>query len=74
MMKVIPGSVVAGLLVAAFMMKAAWQHNAQGEIHMDGAVDWGYWLLIGGSWFVPVSIITGALLSLILRPWRNEAK
>jgi len=61
-----------GLLVAAFMMNAAWQHNPQGEIHINGVIDWGYWLLIGFSWFVPVFAISVTLSFLILRPWKGS--
>ncbi len=63
-------SSVLGLLVAAFMMNAAWQHNPQGEIHSEGFIDWGYWLLIGFTWFLPVFIVTGLvglLFSWLLR-------
>jgi len=51
-----------GLLVAIAAMTAAWQHNAQGEIHDASGIDWGYWFLIGLSWFVPVGLM-GALTS-----------
>jgi hypothetical protein len=59
--------IVSGLLVAALVMYVAWQHNAQGEIHDEFGVHWGYWLLVGFSWFVPVavtiSLIFGGLLA-----------
>ncbi len=48
------------------MMASAWTHNSQGEIHLDGVIDWSYWLLIGVSWFVPVfagSCLVGILIT-----------
>ena len=51
-------SLLPGLIMAGLMMWAAWDHNAQGEIHnKDTGVDWAYWFLIGASWFAAVSVI-----------------
>jgi hypothetical protein len=50
-------SLVCGLAVAFAMMSIARSHNPQGEIYLDGHVDWGYWLQIGFGWFV-VTILT----------------
>ena len=58
---------VLGLLAAAFMMSAAWDHNSQGEIHSDGVIDWSYWLLIGFSWFLPVFLVSGLFGALMTR-------
>lgn len=63
-------SVFAGLSVAAFMMSVAWNHNPQGEFHLDGVIQWRPWLLVGVSWFVPVATCMGGLLCVLLRPWR----
>lgn len=52
-------SLLCGILTALSMMALAWSHNSQGEIHIDGSVYWGYWLLIGFSWLVAT---TSALL------------
>ena len=56
---------LGGLLVAAAMMYVAWQHNPQGEIYDESGVDWGYWLIIGVTWFLPtasmLSIATGGI-------------
>ncbi|OYV05054.1 MAG: hypothetical protein CFE26_13605 [Verrucomicrobiales bacterium VVV1] len=60
-------SSMLGLLVAAFMMNAAWRHNSHGEIHSDGAVDWSYWLLIGFSGFLPVFVVSGLLGLVVIR-------
>jgi mannose/fructose/N-acetylgalactosamine-specific phosphotransferase system component IIC len=46
--------VVFGFFTMAVMMYIAWEHNAQSEIHSPGKIDWGYWSLIGFSWFIPV--------------------
>jgi hypothetical protein len=59
-------------MVAAFMMYAAWQHNPQGEIHSDGAIDWSNWLLIGFSWFLPVFIVSGLFGLLVIRFFRQD--
>jgi hypothetical protein len=66
MIKILLISSVPGLLVAGFMMYVAWNHNAQGEIHSEGVIDWSYWLLIGCSWFLPIficSVLVGWLIS-----------
>ena len=63
-------SIVVGLLVAAFMMFVAWEHNPQGAFHegrLDGtvAIHWGDWGLIGLSWLLPVAgvpLLVGALV------------
>jgi hypothetical protein len=47
---------VLGFAVAALMMYVGWQHNSQGEFHDETAVHWGYWFLLGLSWFI---LITG---------------
>ena len=59
-------SCAPALATAAFMMASAWTHNSQGEIHLDGMIDWSYWLLIGVSWFMPVfaaSFLVGILMT-----------
>jgi hypothetical protein len=40
-----------GLAVGAFMMYVGWRHNSQGEFYDETGVHWGYWFLIGLSWF-----------------------
>jgi hypothetical protein len=64
------GSAV-GLIASTAIMYIAWDHNAQGEIHNEDGVSWGYWLLIGFSWFVPVSaflsLVVGGLFALVSR-------
>ena len=60
-----------GLAVAGVVMYIAWDHNAQGEIHNDLGVSWGYWFLIGVSWFAPVaaalSLVLGGVFALLSR-------
>jgi len=57
-----------GLVVAGLIMYIAGDHNAQGEIHNEFGVSWGYWLGLGLSWFalvaVPASAVVGTALSL----------
>jgi hypothetical protein len=61
-------SLFCGVAVAFAMMSIAWSHNPQGEIHLDGVVDWGYWFQIGFSWVVVTVLVllpptfAGALL------------
>lgn len=61
----------AGLVAAGLMMYVAWQHNAQGEVHEESGVHWLYWLGIGVSWLVvvslPIALGTGVGLSVIRR-------
>ena len=53
---------VLGSFAMAITMYIAWDHNAQSEIHSPGNIDWGYWLLIGFSYFIPVFALA-ALIS-----------
>ena len=57
---------LAGLVLAGLMMSVAWEHNAQGEIHNEDGVDWGYWLLIGFSWFISVTAVPYAIAACVL--------
>lgn len=50
-------AVAVGSLLAGLNMYAAWQHNPQCEFHCEGAVNWGSWLLVGGSWLVAGSAV-----------------
>ena len=54
------------------MMASAWTHNSQGEIHMDGVVDWSYWMLIGFAWFVPVFAVSFLLGILMTHQWNTK--
>ena len=49
-------SLLCATITSVLIMKMAWDHNSQGEVHIDGCVDWFYLLLIGFSWFVPTFI------------------
>jgi hypothetical protein len=48
-------------------MYIAWDHNTSEEIHnySDGVIHWGYWIMVGISWFVPTSIMF-SLLGLLI--------
>ena len=64
----------SGLAAAMLAMSASWQHNPQAEIHDAQGVDWGYWLFISSTWFLPVAAVTGlitAALLLVLRAVRR---
>ena len=67
----------AGLIVAAVIMYIAWDHNAQGEIHNEFGISWGYWFRLGLSWFVPVaaflSLVLGSVLAFVSRVRRRGA-
>jgi hypothetical protein len=63
---------IAGAAVGAVMMYAAWEHNPQGAYYELGAeggrvIHWGYWGLIGASWFlivfVPLSLFGAGVLA-----------
>jgi hypothetical protein len=57
---------VFGFFAMAVMMYIAWDHNAQSEIHSPGNIEWGYWLLIGFSWFFPVFVLVALILRSML--------
>ena len=46
------------LCVGALMSWVAWEHNSQGEIHDGGVIDYGYLMMIFGSW---VLMVMGAI-------------
>lgn len=41
-----------GIVVAAFMMYVAWDHNPQGEFHDETGIHWGSWLSVGFGGFI----------------------
>ncbi len=69
--------IFSGLIVEAAVMYVSWQHNPQGVIHNELGVDWGYWFLLGFSWFVPtalmVSLICGGILAVAVYLRRTNA-
>jgi uncharacterized membrane protein len=48
---------IVALMVGAYMMWVAWDHNPQGAYHEEGVVHWGDWLAIGISWMVVVFFV-----------------
>ena len=58
-------AVIVGVLIGAFMMYAAWDHNPSGEIHSEDVVHWGYWCEIGVSWLVVVAFVIFFVLGVI---------
>ena len=58
---------VGGLIVGGLMMLAAWEHNPQGVIYNGNEIDWGYWLLIGISWLLPVFVVLAVASYLAVR-------
>lgn len=48
---------IGGCIAMLSIMYLSWQHNSQCEIHCEGAINWGYWLLLGISGFIPVFIL-----------------
>lgn len=47
-------SALLGLIAGFLIMYVSWQHNPQCEIHCEGIIYWGYWLVLGLSAFTPV--------------------
>jgi L-cystine uptake protein TcyP (sodium:dicarboxylate symporter family) len=74
MLQKLLASIFLGFLVAALMMYVAWEHNSQCEIYCEGSVNWLYWLSIGFSWFLPVSISTFLFASLISKIVRKRSE
>ena len=62
-----------GLAVGAFMMYVAWKHNPQGEFHDETGVYWGYWLLLGFSWFIAIAGVPYIIGAGVLA-WRAIAR
>jgi uncharacterized membrane protein len=62
-----------GLAVAAFMMYVGWKHNPQGAFHDETGVYWGYWLLLGFSWFIAIAGIPYAI-GVVVLVWRAIAR
>ena len=42
-------SALFGLIAGSLIMYVSWQHNPQCEIHCEGTIYWGYWLVLGLS-------------------------
>lgn len=59
-------ALAAATVAAGVILYISWQHNPQCEIHCDGEVYWGYWLMLGLSAFVPVYIFV-LLLGLLVQ-------
>ena len=53
------------MLVGGLMMYIAWQHNPQGEFHGTNGVEWSAWLLVGASWFVPVTVAAAVVVGVV---------
>jgi len=60
----------AGLITAGVILYISWQHNPQCEIHCEGSVEWGYWILLGFSGFISVFLIS-LLLGFVIRRGKN---
>ena len=73
-LKVVLGSLFGGLLTAIFIMFLAWNHNSQCEIHCEGVINWGYWLTLGVSGFVPVFLLSMLIFGLIYRGEKHITK
>lgn len=63
--------VLVGLIVALAMMKIAWSHNAQGEVHSEGQADWGYLGIIGATWFGATTLAVGSFGFLVMKVARS---
>ncbi len=65
-------AVIAGIFVGAHAMYEAWIYNVGEDIHSDGVIHWGYWLILGMFWFIPISsivILLGLLTAGIVELW-----
>jgi hypothetical protein len=59
-----------GLAVGGFMMYVGWKHNPQGAFRDETGLHWGYWLLLGFSWFIAIAGIPYAIGAGVLA-WRT---
>jgi hypothetical protein len=60
---------LAGIVVSAWTMAAAWAHNPNGEFHESLGIHWQAWLAIGASWFLPTFAITLLGVRALLTPF-----
>jgi len=70
-------AVVIGLLIGAHAMYEAWIYNAGEDIHSDGVIHWGYWLIAGLFWFIPISsiiFILGLMIAGTVELWARLKK
>lgn len=74
MKKALLTSIIIALIPAVLMMQIAWEHNPQGEIHLNGNIDWSYLLLIGFSWFLPAFIVVFIVISAFKYLSKRNAK
>ena len=54
-------ALVLGVVVGAFVMFTAWDHNAQNEVHSAAGIHWGHWLSLGLGGFAPGAVVGGLL-------------
>lgn len=59
-------STAVGTIIGLAMCYAGWRHNPQCEFHCDGFVDWYSFFILWASWLVTVSVVGGAIMSLLL--------
>ena len=64
--------VVVSACSGALAMYVAWHHNPQCEIHCEGLIHWGYWLLIGASWAGIALVSVGALSLVVAKIHKNK--
>lgn len=55
-------SALVSVVVGGAAMSVALEHNSQCEIHCEGVVHWGYWLLIGASWAIPIFLLGSGVI------------
>ncbi len=61
---------ILALMVSLLMLYAAWQHNPQQEFHSPDHINWRYFSILFGAWYLVCLLIFGLLfsaLTLLLR-------
>ena len=70
-MRSVMTGLACGIVAGVLIMRIAWEHNPQGVVHESGQIHWGYWLIAGVSWMIPVAAIVGGLTFVFLRAIRE---
>lgn len=67
-------SLLAGIVAGVVAMYMAWQHDPQCAVHCpERDISWGYWLGLGASWVIEVTVLLSlslGILTMVIRAGR----